>query len=177
MKVKNIIIYVPEKDIDLGTCYPDYSKSCIFYDDGTYVIGTYEDGLKACETIMKERNITSTNIQSALNELLDNDVIYITTEEKFKEKFKGEYSDLKEEKKDNAVKDSVNSLERLNQKQEFIDNMSLRRGIAIDIQRRKNAEVRSLRSAINEKNKEIFDKMIAETSSIIKDDDEYTVTK
>ena len=55
-KIKNIVFYrYNDENKELKT------KTTIFYADGTVETVTYEEGIKACKRVAKERNIRTRN--------------------------------------------------------------------------------------------------------------------
>lgn len=59
-------------------------KACVFYNDGTADNVSYEEGIDACQEIVKERHITS---KEAFKELINNDVIHVMSGNNFKRNF------------------------------------------------------------------------------------------
>ena len=62
----------------------EMKKACIFYRDGSVEETTYEEGLNACETIVKERKITSKN---AFKEMINKDIVHVMSAEDLKLNF------------------------------------------------------------------------------------------
>ena len=59
-------------------------NACIFYRDGSVKETTYEDGIIACEEIVKERKITSTDV---FREMINREIVHVMSGEDFKNKF------------------------------------------------------------------------------------------
>lgn len=59
----------------------EIKKACIFYRDGSMKDTTYDEGIDACEEIVKERNITSGN---AFKEMINRDIVHVMSAEEFR---------------------------------------------------------------------------------------------
>lgn len=59
--------------------------ACIFYRDGSVANVDYEDGITACEQIVKERNITS---KDAFKQMINDEIVYVMSREDFINKYK-----------------------------------------------------------------------------------------
>lgn len=59
-------------------------KACIFYNNGSIDEVSYEEGIDACQEIVKERHITS---KEAFKELINNDVIHVMSGSDFRRTF------------------------------------------------------------------------------------------
>ena len=59
-------------------------KACVFYRDGSVEDTTYEEGLNACEQIVKERKITSKN---AFKEMINKDIVHVMSADELKVNF------------------------------------------------------------------------------------------
>ena len=55
-------------------------EACVFYNDGTIDETTYEGGIDACEEIVKQRKITSTDV---FREMINKDIVHVVTKEEF----------------------------------------------------------------------------------------------
>ena len=62
----------------------EIKKACIFYHDGSVKDCSFDDGLDACEQIVKERNITTSD---AFKEMINREVVHVMSLESFKERF------------------------------------------------------------------------------------------
>ena len=79
-------------------------KACIFYSDGTVADVSFDEGIDACETIVKERNITS---KSAFREMINNDIIHVVSGKEFERNFQSYFPQTNENEAANRV---VNNL-------------------------------------------------------------------
>lgn len=73
-RIINIVFYKYLEDGEVQT------KACVFYRDGSASIVSYEDGILACEAIVKERNITS---KHAFQEMINREIIHVMSGEEF----------------------------------------------------------------------------------------------
>jgi len=62
----------------------EHREACIFYRDGSVKSTNYDGGLDACEEIVKERNITSTNV---FKEMINKEIVHVMTAEEFKNRY------------------------------------------------------------------------------------------
>lgn len=69
-KIANIVFY---KFYEEGQ---EKRRACIFYTDGSSTDVSYDEGIDACEEIVKEKHITS---KEAFREMINNDIIHVTT--------------------------------------------------------------------------------------------------
>lgn len=81
MKSKKIINIVFYKDFGDEE---NPKEACIFYRDGTSSIVSYEEGIDACEVIVKERNITSVDV---FKNMINREIIHVVSSEEFKQNF------------------------------------------------------------------------------------------
>lgn len=77
-KIWNIVFYKYYKN------GKEVKKSCIFYRDGSVENTTYEEGLNACEIIVKERKISSQNV---FKEMINKDIVHVMSGQEFKANF------------------------------------------------------------------------------------------
>ena len=77
-KIINIVFYnFYEND-------KEQRKACIFYRDGSVDQVEYEDGITACEEIVKQKNITSKNV---FKEMVNKEIVHVMSGEDFKNNF------------------------------------------------------------------------------------------
>lgn len=105
--IKDIVIY---KSIENGI---ETIKSCIFYDDDTTILGTYDDGIEAIKLVAKEKNIKSKDV---LKEMINKEMFHTMTEEQLKLKV----DTMVEEKLNSHKKDE----EEVVYEEEYIGNNS-----------------------------------------------------
>ena len=112
-KPMNIVFY---KTTELGK---EVKKACIFYNDGTVANVNYEQGLDACEVVVKELNINSKN---AFKEMLNKNIVHVVSEKELKKNFNSYiYNELVEENTiDNIISEELNSIKE----EEIIDEDS-----------------------------------------------------
>lgn len=60
------------------------TNACIFYRDGSIVNGSYNDGISACEELVKELNITS---KDAFKEMINRDIVHVMSGKDFRNNF------------------------------------------------------------------------------------------
>ena len=112
-KPMNIVFY---KTTELGK---EVKKACIFYNDGTVANVNYEQGLDACEVVVKELNINSKN---AFKEMLNKNIVHVVSEKELKKNFNSYiYNELVEENTiDSIISEELNSIKE----EEIIDEDS-----------------------------------------------------
>ena len=77
-KIHNIVFYKSyNNDIE-------NKQACIFYNDGTVVKVSYDEGIDACQKIVKERNITS---KDSFKDMINNNVIHVMSGNDFENRF------------------------------------------------------------------------------------------
>lgn len=105
-KIWNIVFYKYYKN------GKEVRKSCIFYRDGSVVNTTYEDGLNACETIVKERKISSKN---AFKEMINRDIVHVMSGEELKANFQKFvcHNVITQDIIDEAINEHMNNIEEV----------------------------------------------------------------
>ena len=99
-KIINIVFYNYYED------GKEVREACVFYRDGSIKETTYEGGIDACEEIVKERNITSTNV---FKEMINKDIVHVVTKEDFISNFDSyvNHELIDEEMIDNVISDEL----------------------------------------------------------------------
>lgn len=106
MKPKKIINIVFYKYFDSEG---EKKSACIFYRDGSSSLVSYEEGLDACEIIVRERNITSVN---AFKEMINREIVHVVSREDFLQNFDNyvSHDPLDYDSLDNAIEESMQSV-------------------------------------------------------------------
>lgn len=73
-KIRNIVFY---KFKENGV---EKTQACIFYENGEIVNTDYEGGIEACEEVVKERKITSSD---AFREMINNEIVHCVSDDEF----------------------------------------------------------------------------------------------
>ena len=95
-KIVNIVFYQ-----FFGTA-DNTKKACIFYDDGTVANVGFEEGIDACEIIVKERNIRS---KDAFREMINKDLVHVVSGAEFEKNYR-KYFPMSNEISTNVVKEN-----------------------------------------------------------------------
>ena len=74
-------------------------KACIFYNDGTVSDVSFDEGIDACEIIVKERQIKS---KDAFREMINNDLVHVVSGEEFERNYQSYFP------RANDVEDTLN---------------------------------------------------------------------
>ena len=77
-KIVNIVFY---KSYENGV---EKREACIFYRDGSVANVSYDDGITACEEIVKERKITSKDV---FKEMINREIVHVMSKSEFMNKF------------------------------------------------------------------------------------------
>lgn len=77
-KIINIVFYKFYEGTE------EKKQACVFYRDGSVKEVSYEDGITACEEIVKERQITSKN---AFSEMINKEIIHVVSKKEFVNNF------------------------------------------------------------------------------------------
>ena len=88
----------------------EIKKACIFYRDGSVEDTTYDEGLNACELIVKERKITSKN---AFKEMINKDIVHVMSADELKLNFDKFVSHevLTQDAIDEAIEEQMNEVD------------------------------------------------------------------
>ena len=99
-KIINIVFYNYYED------GKEIREACVFYRDGCVKETTYEGGIDACEEIVKERNITSTNV---FREMINKEIVHVVSKEDFISNFDAyvNHELIDEEMIDNVISDEL----------------------------------------------------------------------
>ena len=107
MKTKKIINIVFYKYFDKEG---EKKQACIFYRDGSASLVSYEEGIDACEEVVKQRKITSKN---AFKEMINREIVHVISGEEFVNNFNRykSHDPLDYEIIDEAVEEELETVE------------------------------------------------------------------
>ena len=86
-------------------------KACIFYNDGTVADVSFDEGIDACEIIVKERNITS---KDAFREMINRDIVHVVSGKDFERNFQSYFPHKNEDENMNREVNNLIPIETLN---------------------------------------------------------------
>lgn len=86
-------------------------KACIFYNDGTVADVSFDEGIDACEIIVKERNIKT---KDAFREMINRDIVHVVSGKDFERNFQSYFPKTNEEENMNKEVNNLIPIETLN---------------------------------------------------------------
>lgn len=101
-KIANIVFYKIDNSSE--------KQACIFYQDGTVKNISFEEGIDACEVLVKENNITS---KDAFQQMINNKLVHVLSGKDFSNRFASfiptQVTEQKEEQEDKAEIQTTNT--------------------------------------------------------------------
>lgn len=115
-KIYNIVFY---KYLDEEG---EKTQACIFYKDGSVSLVSTEEGKKACEQVLKERNITSNKY---FKQMINRELIYVMSSRELRDNFSKfiSYEPLNNETLDDILNEKIEDTEATEEKVEDIDEL------------------------------------------------------